>query len=188
LKIDGKEKWRGRIRSCGAYIMIEGEESNLSNIHNHGLQTLVKEIRIGNELKMKAVETKESRNNIIISKIKKLTDIEQASLIRIESLKRIATRERMKNVGLDIQKFHDIVETMRSDHQGNKSFLYDSGYDINRFVIYSSEYNKKFIPKSDDAFRVWDVSGDSFDFFLNVNSSYLYIRKNISSILFFFSK
>jgi hypothetical protein len=79
-----------------------------------------------------------------------LTDIEQASLIRIESLKRIITRERMKNVGLDIQKFHYIPDTLRSDHQGNKFFLYDSGYDDqNRFVIRSSEYKKKFIQKAD---------------------------------------
>jgi hypothetical protein len=69
----------------------------------------IEKIRIRNDLKRKAVGTKESKNNIIISEIKKLTVIEQASLIRIESLKKIVTRERMKNLGSDIKKFHGIL-------------------------------------------------------------------------------
>jgi hypothetical protein len=47
----------------------------------------IEKIRIRTELKRKAVETKESKNNIIISVIKKLTDIEQASLIEASHFK-----------------------------------------------------------------------------------------------------
>jgi hypothetical protein len=59
--------------------------------------------------------------------------------------------------------------------------LYDSGYDDqNRFVIWSSEYKKKFIQKADVAIidgRFERILG----FLLNDDSSYFYIRKNIST-------
>jgi hypothetical protein len=122
------------------------EESNLLN--NHGLQKLeIEKIRIRNELKRKAVETKKSKSNIIISEIKKFTDI-TSRLDNNRVIKRIVTRDRIKIVGFVIQKLHDILDTFRSYHQGNKFFLYGSGYDDQNRSLFGVRSTRKSYTKS----------------------------------------
>ncbi len=66
----------------------------------------------------------------------------------LKSLKESIRRRRAKKEGFISEACEDIPEILKKDFQGNIFSRFDSGInDINRFVLFYSEYNGKFIGK-----------------------------------------
>lgn len=156
-KINLSERYRCRKRTCTAVCYLTNDVLSTAGSHNHeNHRTEIERIKLNLKIKSRARETNEMPKHIIVQETKNHDTNELNHHIKPEAMKKIITRERNKIVGIEIAGYVDIPMALQKDHQGNNFLIHDSGYDdINRFVIFSSQFKSFFIMNAD----VWLVDG-----------------------------